>query len=158
MRFVVLASILLAIGWAAPGRRPRLRRCQPAGRPLRAGRLFLRHRLSRDHFRPGRAADEFRQHSGSVAADGDHWRVASREPSAGSLAMSLERSAVGVDGSAWGTLTQPGISVTLQHQVSGAADGPSAGVVGSVAGTVNYAGVDRHRLLQHESLEPQAKN
>ena len=41
--------------------------------------------------------------------------------------MSLERSTVGVDGSAWGTLTQPGMSVTLQHQVSGAAYGPSPG-------------------------------
>ena len=76
----------------------------------------------------------------SVAADGSRWHVASREPSAGSLAMSLERSAVGVDGSAWGTLTQPGVSVTLQHQLTGAPMGPSAGIVGSVAGTVNYAG------------------
>jgi hypothetical protein len=76
----------------------------------------------------------------AVSADGERWRVAAREVSAGSLAMSLGRSAVGVDGSAWGTLTQPGVSVTLQHQVNGTANGPSAGVVGSVEGTVNYSG------------------
>jgi hypothetical protein len=76
----------------------------------------------------------------AVAAEGDKWHVAARDASAGSLAMSLSPSAVGVDGAAWGTLTQPGVSVTLQHQVSGTPNGPSAGVVGSVAGTVNYAG------------------
>jgi hypothetical protein len=54
--------------------------------------------------------------------------------------MNLSPTEVGVDGSAWGTLTQPGVSVTLQHQVTGTANGPSPGVVGSVAGTVNYAG------------------
>jgi hypothetical protein len=76
----------------------------------------------------------------AVAADGDKWHVAARDASAGSLAMRLSRSPVGVDGSAWGTLTQPGVSVTLQHEVTGTPNGPSAGIVGSVAGTVNYAG------------------
>jgi hypothetical protein len=75
-----------------------------------------------------------------VAFDGDHWRVAARDTAAGSLAMSLARTEVGVNGNAWGTLTQPGVSVTLQHQVSGTANGGSAGVIGSVEGTVNYAG------------------
>jgi len=75
-----------------------------------------------------------------VAADGDRWHVAAREAAVGSLAMDLSRNAVGVDGSAWGTLTQPGISVTLQHQVIGTPNGPSDGVMGSVAGMVNYAG------------------
>jgi hypothetical protein len=76
----------------------------------------------------------------AVALDGDHWRVASRDSSAGSLTMTLARTDVGVNGNAWGTLAQPGVLVTLQHQVSGTANGPSAGVVGSVEGTVNYAG------------------
>jgi hypothetical protein len=75
-----------------------------------------------------------------VAAEGDGWHVAARDASAGSLAMRLSRTAVGVDGSAWGTLTQPGVAVTLQHDVTGTANGPSAGLVGSVAGTVNYSG------------------
>ena len=44
-----------------------------------------------------------------------------------------------VAGSAWGTLTQPGVSVTLQHDVNGTATG-AAGLVGSVEGTVNYSG------------------
>jgi hypothetical protein len=76
----------------------------------------------------------------AVAADGDKWHVVARDSSAGSLTMSLARTAIGVDGAAWGTLTQPGVSVTLQHQVSGTPNGPNAGVVGSVEGTVNYAG------------------
>ena len=68
------------------------------------------------------------------------WRPASQ--SAGSLAMTLAPTAVGVDGQAWGTLMQPGVSVTLQHQVNGTGTGSGAaeGVVGSVSGTVNYAG------------------
>jgi hypothetical protein len=78
----------------------------------------------------------------AVALDGDHWRVASRDSSTGSLTMSLARTDVGVNGNAWGTLAQPGVLVTLQHQVSGTANGPSAGVVGSVEGTVNYAGTN----------------
>ncbi len=78
----------------------------------------------------------------AVALDGDHWRVGARDTAAGSLAMSLARTDVGVNGNAWGTLTQPGVLVTLQHQVSGTANGPSAGVVGSVEGTVNYNGTN----------------
>jgi hypothetical protein len=78
----------------------------------------------------------------AVALDGDHWRVGSRDSAAGSLAMTLARTDVGVNGNAWGTLAQPGVLVTLQHQVNGTANGPSPGVVGSVAGTVNYAGTN----------------
>jgi hypothetical protein len=76
----------------------------------------------------------------AVAAEGEGWRVAARDATAGSLAMRLARTSVGVDGSAWGTLTQPGVSVTLQHDVTGTANGPSAGLVGALAGTVNYSG------------------
>ncbi len=75
-----------------------------------------------------------------VAVEGDGWHVGSREPSGGSLAMRLDRTEVGVEGTAWGTLTQPGMTVTLNHSLSGTANGPSAGVVGAVEGTVNYAG------------------
>ena len=78
----------------------------------------------------------------AVALDGDHWRVGSRDSAAGSLTMTLARTDVGVNGSALGTLAQPGVLVTLQHQVNGTANGPSAGVVGSVEGTVNYAGTN----------------
>jgi hypothetical protein len=76
----------------------------------------------------------------AVALDGDHWRVASREVAAGSLTMMLARTDAGVNGNAWGTLAQPGVLVNLQHQVNGTANGPAPGVVGSVTGTVNYAG------------------
>lgn len=78
----------------------------------------------------------------SVRREGDQWRVVSRDPAGGSLAMTLAPTAVGVDGQAWGTLVQPGTSVTLQHQVSGTGTGRGAaeGVVGSVSGTVNYSG------------------
>ena len=75
-----------------------------------------------------------------VSRDGGEWRVASREQGSGSLAMSLAANAVGVEGQASGTLVQPGISVTLQHQVNGTGSGASDGVVGSISGTVNYAG------------------
>jgi hypothetical protein len=78
----------------------------------------------------------------AVALDGDHWRVASRDSAAGSLTMTLARTDAGVNGNAWGTLAQPGVLVTLQHEVNGTANGPSPGVVGSVAGTVNYAGAN----------------
>jgi hypothetical protein len=76
----------------------------------------------------------------SVSRDGDDWRVTSREQAAGSLAMTLVPNAVGVDGNATGTLVQPGVSVTLQHQVTGTGSGAADGLVGSVNGTVNYAG------------------
>ena len=75
-----------------------------------------------------------------VSGEGDGWRVGSREPASGSLAMTLSRSGVGVEGAASGTLLQPGVSVTLQHQVSGAPSGPASGLIGTVAGTVNYSG------------------
>src|SRR4051812_27701919 len=52
-----------------------------------------------------------------VSSDGEHWHVASRDNAPGSLEMDLAPNVVGVIGQAWGTLTQPGISVTLQHQV-----------------------------------------
>jgi hypothetical protein len=65
----------------------------------------------------------------AVALDGDHWRVGSRDSAAGSLTMTLARTDVGVNGSALGTLAQPGVLVTLQHQVNGTANGPAAGVV-----------------------------
>lgn len=73
-----------------------------------------------------------------LSADGEGWRVSSREAAAGSLAMTLSRNAVGVEGAAWGTL--PGVSVTLQHQISGTSNGPASGLNGIVAGTVNYSG------------------
>jgi hypothetical protein len=76
----------------------------------------------------------------AVASDGEHWHVASRDDAAGSLEMDLAPNVVGVNGQAWGTLTQPGMSVTLQHQVSGSPNGPAAGLVGSVTGPVSYDG------------------
>ena len=77
-----------------------------------------------------------------VSLDGDHWRVSSRDNATGSLTMMLARTDAGVNGNASGTLAQPGVLVTLQHQVNGTANGPSPGVVGSVEGTVNYAGTN----------------
>ena len=75
-----------------------------------------------------------------VSREGDQWRVASRERAVGSLAMTLVSNAVGVDGQASGTLVQPGVSVTLQHQLTGTGNGASDGAVGSISGTVNYGG------------------
>ncbi|MEO7788751.1 MAG: hypothetical protein ABIX28_04170 [Vicinamibacterales bacterium] len=76
----------------------------------------------------------------NVAAAGEGWRVGAHDAITGSLVMTLSRSAVGVEGSASGTLLQPGMSVTLQHQISGMANGPALGVNGTVAGSVNYSG------------------
>jgi hypothetical protein len=76
----------------------------------------------------------------AVAAEGEGWHVNSREASRGSLTMRLEKTDVGVEGNAWGTLTEPGMTVTLNHSLSGTANGPSPGAIGSVEGTVNYAG------------------
>ena len=56
--------------------------------------------------------------------------------------MTLARTDVGVNGSALGTARAARRARTLQHQVNGTANGPSAGVVGSVEGTVNYAGTN----------------
>ena len=73
-----------------------------------------------------------------LAGDGDQWRAASRDPALGSIQLTLTRNHTAVSGTASGTLTPEGTSVTLQHQVSGTATA-SDGIVGSVAGTVNYA-------------------
>jgi hypothetical protein len=75
-----------------------------------------------------------------VSGEGDGWRVNSREAATGSLSMTLSRNAVGVEGAASGTLLQPGVSVTLQHQISGTSNGAASGLNGTVAGTVNYSG------------------
>ena len=75
-----------------------------------------------------------------VGPEGEGWHVGSGDAAAGSVEMRLARTAVGVEGKVWGTLTQPGVSVTLQHSVNGTANGPAPGVIGSVEGTVNYAG------------------
>jgi hypothetical protein len=88
----------------------------------------------------GGAASNAVQIPVKVSRAGDEWRVTSREPIAGSLAMTLVANAVGVDGEATGTLVQPGMSVTLQHHLNGTGSGASDGVVGSIVGTVNYAG------------------
>src|SRR4051794_30830687 len=77
-----------------------------------------------------------------VAAAGEGWHVGSLAVESGSLEMALSRNAVGVEGSAWGTLLQPGVSVTLQHQITGTANGPASGLIGTVAGTVNYSGIN----------------
>jgi hypothetical protein len=76
----------------------------------------------------------------AVGGEGEGWHVSAREASNGSLAMRLEPTDVGVEGTAWGTLTEPGMTVTLKHSLSGTANGPSPGAIGSIAGTVNYAG------------------
>jgi hypothetical protein len=76
----------------------------------------------------------------AVSSEGEHWHVASREEASGSLEMDLAPNVVGVNGQAWGTLTQPGMSVTLQHEVSGTPNGPAGGLVGSVAGPIRYEG------------------
>ena len=75
-----------------------------------------------------------------VVARDEGWHVGSAAASNGSLEMALSPTAVGVEGAAWGTLLQPGVSVTLQHQVSGTANGPASGLIGTVNGTVNYSG------------------
>jgi len=75
----------------------------------------------------------------SVAVAGDKWQVNAIDSSRGSLAITLAKTGAGVSGMAVGTLLAPGVAVTLQHQVSGAPNGANAGVVGAVAGTVNYA-------------------
>jgi hypothetical protein len=76
----------------------------------------------------------------AVGGEGEGWRVTSRSPSNGTLAMRLDRTEFGVEGNAWGTLTEPGMTVTLNHSLTGTANGPSPGAIGSVEGTVNYAG------------------
>ena len=74
-----------------------------------------------------------------VGVDGDHWQVTSREATNGSIAITLTRNGTGVSGTATGTLTASGVSVTLQHQLNGNPNGSAEGIVGFVAGTVNYA-------------------
>jgi hypothetical protein len=75
-----------------------------------------------------------------VDQDGDHWLVNARDDASGSIAITLARNGPGVSGMASGTLTSPGVSVTLsQHQLSGTANGAAEGVVGNVAGSVSYA-------------------
>ena len=76
----------------------------------------------------------------NVLAQGDGWHVGSLAAERGSLEMALSRNAVGVEGAVWGTMLQPGVSVTLQHEISGTANGPVSGLIGTVAGTVNYSG------------------
>jgi multidrug efflux pump subunit AcrA (membrane-fusion protein) len=73
-----------------------------------------------------------------LAADGDRWHAASRDPARGSVQLTLARNHTAVTGTASGTLTPEGTSVTLQHQISGTATA-SDGIIGSVEGTVNYA-------------------
>jgi hypothetical protein len=74
-----------------------------------------------------------------VVAQGEGWHVGAATASSGSLEMALSPNAIGVEGAAWGTLLQPGVSVTLQHQVSGTANGPASGLIGTINGTVNYS-------------------
>ena len=89
----------------------------------------------------------------AVALDGDHWRVGSRDSAAGSSDHDPRAHRRRRQRQRPGDARAAGRVVTLQHQVNGTANGPSAGVVGSVEGNRQLRRRRRHCVLRDQSVE-----